>query len=121
MIGAERPVRACVKDLLVSLMAFVSVAVFCRYIISERVKRVLPSWMVIAIFGSLIWEMYLSASTSPVICTAVGKPPLPGFILGELLHIGKSWVLKSLLVLPIAAIVYYVSEIPKLIMRKRYR
>lgn len=115
------PLSACAKDFFITFASYGGVALFWRYAVSQRLRRTIPSWVIVAIFGSWVCWAYSFASTSTTMWKALpyAKPPITSFIYAEIISMSKLSILFSFLTLPLSALVYYVRYIPSLIIRMR--
>ena len=109
----------CKKDFLVSLIAYLGVAVLWRFSASRSLRRMIPSWPITAILGTLCYWAYSTASTSTIMWKALPspKPSITSFVQAEIETTLKLWFVFSFLTLGVAAVVFHLKYVPALMLR----
>lgn len=116
---------SCTKYLLVALMVYSSVALLIEQYWKGVLSRILPNWIPIALFGSIIYECFILVPAmvrywnDPV--TQMKNPDLTEFVLREAVTLRSVLILDWVITLSATALVYYAGSIIKLIKYWRNR
>jgi hypothetical protein len=111
-----------VRVVLMATISYLIAALIIHLLWIKPLRRVIPSWLMIACLGSLLivvsagaWSFYTKAAASSAPASML--PTLPGFI-GNRVKDGLAVVVVlSLLTLPTTATVYYAESVVRMLRR----
>jgi hypothetical protein len=109
----EFDILSCIKFMSMTMVAYFTVTFILHKFWVGALRRMLPSWILIAVFGSTTFVMIrlLPAIVNGWSGPTVTEPSLAGYITTEISAARSVIILLSIITLPITALVYYADSI----------
>lgn len=115
----EFNITAYLRYTLTALIAYLAVALILHRFWKEGLRRLLPSWILISVFGSIFFAVLrlLPAVIGGWSGPTVTAPYLAEYMTTEVSAARSVVILLSLLTLPITALIYYGGSIRRAVKR----
>lgn len=115
----EFDILTCIRFMSAALAAYFAVALILHKFWNGGLRRMLPNWILISVFGSIFFVILrlLPAVVSGWSGPTITEPSLTKYIATEIDAARNVIVLLSLITLPITAAVYYADPLIKALRR----